>query len=201
VALTETIPSAGAPPEYVARAGSERGARLLARLDGRAPGADDAAREDAATARAEASMGRTLETDGLRELLARNPLHPRWDDVAARCLACANCTMACPTCFCSTVDDVTDLRGDHAERWRRWDSCFSLDFSYVHGGTVRGSTRARYRHWMTHKLSTWFDQFGTTGCVGCGRCIAWCPVGIDITEEARAIRASDGAAGNGAESP
>ena len=48
---------------------------------------------------------------------------------------------------------------------------------------------------MTHKLATWLDQFGTSGCVGCGRCITWCPVGIDITEEVRAIRESGGEAG------
>ena len=92
------------------------------------------------------------------------------------------------TCFCTTVTDVTDLTGQHAERWRTWDSCFTLDFSYVHGGSVRTSTKARYRHWLTHKLATWIDQFGTSGCVGCGRCITWCPVGIDLTEEVRALR-------------
>jgi Fe-S-cluster-containing hydrogenase component 2 len=128
-------------------------------------------------------------------LLARNLEHPRWDTVAARCLSCANCTMVCPTCFCSTVEDTTDLSGQHAERWRVWDSCFSLDHSYVHGGSVRPSTRGRYRQWLTHKLSTWHDQFGTSGCVGCGRCIAWCPVGIDLTEEVAAIRDSEGAHG------
>jgi ferredoxin len=85
---------------------------------------------------------------------------------------------------------VTDLTGSEAERWRTWDTCFSLDHSYVHGGSVRPTGRSRYRQWMTHKLSTWWDQFDTSGCVGCGRCIAWCPVGIDITEEAAALRAS-----------
>jgi ferredoxin len=101
--------------------------------------------------------------------------------------------MVCPTCFCSTVEDTTDLAGETAERARRWDSCFTLDHSYLHGGgAVRASIRARYRQWLTHKLSTWFDQFGTSGCVGCGRCITWCPAGIDITAEVDAIRASDG---------
>jgi ferredoxin len=100
--------------------------------------------------------------------------------------------MVCPTCFCTTVEDVTDLSGDHAERHRKWDSCFTMDFSYLHGGSVRQSPKSRYRQWMTHKLATWIDQFGTSGCVGCGRCITWCPVAIDITEEVAAIRASDG---------
>ena len=93
----------------------------------------------------------------------------------------------CPTCFCSSVEDANDLGGG-STRTRRWDSCFTLDHSYIHGGSVRQSGKSRYRQWMTHKLATWVDQFGTSGCVGCGRCITWCPVGIDITEEVRAIR-------------
>ena len=116
---------------------------------------------------------------------------PRWDDVAERCLACGNCTLVCPTCFCSSVDDVTDLTGT-VERQRRWASCFEPDHSYLHGGAVRESTRSRYRQWLTHKLGTWHEQFGTSGCVGCGRCITWCPVGIDITEEVAALRAGAG---------
>ena len=82
--------------------------------------------------------------------------------------------------------------GCGAERSRRWDSCFGLEHSYVHGGSVRGSLPSRYRQWMTHKLATWIDQFGSSGCVGCGRCITWCPVGIDITEAVWALRESEG---------
>jgi Fe-S-cluster-containing hydrogenase component 2 len=114
--------------------------------------------------------------------------HPRWNEVAERCLTCGNCTMVCPTCFCTTVEDVTDLTGEEAERRQVWDSCFTLDFSYLHGGGVRTTPKARYRQWLTHKLGTWHAQFGESGCVGCGRCITWCPVGIDITEEAAALR-------------
>jgi ferredoxin len=139
-------------------------------------------------------MGRHLDSgdlDGgdLRELMADSHGAARWDEVASRCLTCGNCTMACPTCFCTTVEDTTDLTGEHAERWERWDSCFDLDFSYLHGGSVRPSTTSRYRQWLTHKLGTWHDQFGSSGCVGCGRCIVWCPVGIDLTEEVKALRA------------
>jgi Fe-S-cluster-containing hydrogenase component 2 len=111
--------------------------------------------------------------------------------VAERCLTCGNCTMVCPTCFCTTVEDVTDLSGTHAERWRSWDSCFTIDYAHIAGGSLRSEASARYRQWITHKLSTWHDQFGSSGCVGCGRCIAWCPVGIDITEELAAIQASE----------
>ena len=137
-----------------------------------------------------------METDGIKELLYGNPEHSQWDNVASRCLACANCTMVCPTCFCSTVDDGTSLDLREAWRDRRWDSCFTLEHSHMHSGPVRSSTKSRYRQWMTHKLASWIDQFGTSGCVGCGRCITWCPVGIDITEEVSAIRSSPSEAGN-----
>jgi ferredoxin len=176
---------------FLVEEGTELGSEVLGEVETAEAGS--AEREAAATIveRTAASMGRELETDGLKELLYRNYEHPRWDEVSERCLTCGNCTMVCPTCFCTDVDDVTDLAGD-AERWQRWDSCFTQDFTYVHGGHVRGSSRARYRQWMTHKLATWVDQFGTAGCVGCGRCITWCPVAIDITEEAAVIRATDG---------
>lgn len=168
--------------------GTARGAAVLARVASAPAGPDDDAAADAVVAATARSMGRTLDTTGIKELLYASYDHPRWDDVAARCLTCANCTLVCPTCFCATVEDVTDLTGDHAERWRRWDSCFTLDHSHLHGGSVRGSARARYRQWLVHKLGTWIDQFGSSGCVGCGRCITWCPVGIDLTEEVRALR-------------
>ena len=124
-----------------------------------------------------------LSTD-LRNVLE----HPEWEDVAKRCLACANCTMVCPTGFCHTVEDRTDFSGEHMERRRRWDTCFTGEFSYIHGGSIRPSVRARYRHWLLHKFSNWVDQFGSYGCVGCGRCITWCPVGIDVTEELSRLR-------------
>jgi len=133
-------------------------------------------------------MGRHMQADGVHDLLMANLEHPRWEDVAGRCLTCGNCTQVCPTCFCATVSDDSDLSGTVSERKRSWASCFSIDFSYIHGGSIRQSGKSRYRQWMTHKLATWHDQFGTSGCVGCGRCITWCPTGIDITEEVRAIR-------------
>ena len=146
---------------------------------------------------AAARMGRHLDAAGVRDLLYRNLEHPRWDALAERCLSCGSCTMVCPTCFCTAVEDVTDLEG-RMERHQRWDTCFAVDHSFLHGGPVRPSTRARHRQWMTHKLATWEDQFGGSGCVGCGRCITWCPAGIDLTEEALAIAASDGAHAGGA---
>lgn len=171
--------------------GSEAGAEILNAIPHREADASETKAARAVVAGAAREMGRSLDTTDIRDLLARNPEHPRWDEVAGRCLTCANCTLVCPTCFCSTVEDTTDLAGTTAVRWRRWDSCFNLDFSYIHGGSVRTSGRSRYRQWLTHKLGTWIDQFGSSGCVGCGRCITWCPVAIDITEEVAAIRATD----------
>ncbi|MDF5755196.1 4Fe-4S dicluster domain-containing protein [Spongiactinospora sp. TRM90649] len=184
LALTEL----SAPHRFLIETGSERGAEIIARIPtGGATDADvEAAREVSRTATAR--MGRHVDTEGIQDWLPAAHDHPRWTDVAARCLSCTNCTMACPTCFCSTVEDVTDLTGEVVERSERWDSCFTLDFSEVSGTHVRGSGLARYRQWLTHKFATWYDQFGMSGCVGCGRCITWCPTGIDVTEELACIR-------------
>lgn len=138
-----------------------------------------------------ARMGRQLETADLQEMLYRNYDNPHWDKVAERCLTCGNCTAVCPTCFCHSIEESRDLTGQKVERWRRWDVCYTIDHSYIHGGSIRTSTKARYRQWLTHKLATWLDQFGCFGCVGCGRCIAWCPVAIDLREEVRALRANE----------
>jgi ferredoxin len=173
---------------FVMDVGSRRGEEAIAPLKPPAASAAQVAAARAAVKRAAGQMGRSLQLAGLKELFYRNYENPRWDAVARRCLTCANCTMVCPTCFCTTVEDQTDLVGGRAERARLWDSCFTMEFSYIHGGSVRTSPMARYRQWLTHKLATWIDQFGAPGCVGCGRCITWCPVGIDLTEEARAIR-------------
>jgi sulfhydrogenase subunit beta (sulfur reductase) len=189
LALTEVL--AGDAHYFLVEVGSERGADVLSGLPLRQAKPAEEGAAESAVANAAARMGRVMDTSDIKELLYRNYGHPRWDNVAGRCLTCANCTNVCPTCFCTTVEDVTDLTGQQAERWRRWDSCFTMDFSYIHGGSIRASARSRYRQWMTHKLATWMDQFGTSGCVGCGRCITWCPVGIDITEEVAAIRASE----------
>ena len=174
---------------FLVEAGSERGEEILAGLGG--VEATDGDLRAAATQAEDAArrMGRHLDTHDIRDLLRDNLEHPRWDEVAERCLTCGNCTMACPTCFCSAVEDANDLSGG-TERFRVWDSCFSVDYSYIHGGAIRQTPRARYRQWLTHKLGTWHDQFDSSGCVGCGRCITWCPVGIDITEEVAAIRAT-----------
>jgi ferredoxin len=194
LALTERID--GDRHEFVVEVGTEDGARILGRLDQRAASEAELSAARAAVADAATRMGRQLPAGDIRTLLIESRDSAHWQDVADRCLTCGNCTMVCPTCFCTTTEDRTDLTGQQAERSQRWASCFELDFSYLHGGSVRVSGASRYRQWITHKLSSWHDQFGSSGCVGCGRCIAWCPTGIDITAEVAALAAErDAAAG------
>ncbi|HEU4543742.1 MAG TPA: 4Fe-4S dicluster domain-containing protein [Jiangellaceae bacterium] len=174
----------GGRPRFIVTVGSAAGERMLAGVPQRPADPPVVADARSAVTAAAGRMGRTMPETDLRQLLIDNRESEHWDDVAQRCLTCGNCTLVCPTCFCTTTEEVTDLTGEHTERWQRWDSCFDLQFTDLHGGSVRSSTQSRYRQWMSHKLSTWHDQFGSSGCVGCGRCIVWCPVGIDITAEA-----------------
>jgi ferredoxin len=175
---------------FVVEVGSELGLKVLEGVEYRAAGDGEVREAERRVEAAAHQMGRTLETAGIKELLYASYEHPRWDEVAERCLTCGNCTLVCPTCFCNTIEETTSLDGQSTERWRVWDSCFNLQFTYIHGGSVRTSPKSRYRQWLTHKLATWIDQFGVSGCVGCGRCITWCPVGIDLTGEVKAIRES-----------
>jgi ferredoxin len=190
IALTEL--RTDGKSRFVACPGTEEGEKILAAVAPEKAAAEDLGAETGLLEEAAARMGRTLHNEGLAEALAGSPEHPRWEETAERCMACANCTMVCPTCYCHTVEDRSDLTGSVATRIRVWDSCFTADHSYLHGGSVRKSRAARYRQWLTHKLSSWHQQFGSSGCTGCGRCITWCPVGIDITEEAEAVRSTAG---------
>ncbi|MCT9933724.1 4Fe-4S dicluster domain-containing protein [Planotetraspora sp. A-T 1434] len=184
LALTELA----APHRFLIEAGSERGAEVIEALPHVPAVQHDLVAAEAVSRTAAEHMGRQVETEGIQEWLPEAHDSPRWNEVASRCLACTNCTMVCPTCFCTTMEDTTDLGSGTAERIERWDSCFTLEFSELNGSPVRGSGAGRYRQWLTHKFATWFDQFGTSGCVGCGRCITWCPVGIDVTEELANLR-------------
>lgn len=174
---------------FVVETGSDRGAELLDAVMTQPASATDLDAAAAVVAHAEQGMEVALDPQQARLALQRGGEHPHWNDVAARCLSCGNCTLACPTCFCTDTVDGDDVSGEVATRERRWASCFSLDFSYIHGGSVRAAPAARYRQWLSHKFSTWWDQFGSAGCTGCGRCITWCPAGIDVRAEVAAIGA------------
>ncbi len=168
---------------FVVRAGSPEGADLVARLPVRAADAGQMFRAAEAVGKVAATMGDPVPTAGLHDRLLAQFDSPQWATIAERCLSCANCTMVCPTCFCSSVTQRSDLDGDVSTSERVWDFCFTAGFAKVAGGNFRSRPRDRYRQWLTHKFATWVDQFGTFGCVGCGRCITWCPVGIDIRAE------------------
>jgi ferredoxin len=191
LALTELDDS------FVVEVATPQGAELLLGLSCREAAGEDLGAAARVVRDTAASIERRMETHDLPDLLYNNLEHARWDDVAGRCLSCTNCTMVCPTCFCHSIEEVPDLDSQRAGRVRLWDSCFNPAHSHMAGGLVRPDIRARYRQWLTHKLASWIDQYGVSGCVGCGRCITWCPVGIDLTEEVAAIRT--GAAGPGAE--
>jgi NAD(P)H-flavin reductase/ferredoxin len=172
---------------FVVEAGSEAGRAIVDGLELDGAGADriDAARAQVAAVRA---AQQPVDMEGVPARLRAALDSPRWAEIAERCLACANCTLVCPTCFCTSVGVASDLDGLESTTERRWDSCFSAGFARVAGdASFRPRIADRYRQWLTHKFSTWWDQFGTSGCVGCGRCIAWCPVGIDVRQELAAI--------------
>jgi len=189
LALTEILDSDGNVGWYV-ESGSDQGAKLLSDLQ-MLP-AQSADREAAAAvwASTRAQMASRMDPAGLHELLDEKLEDPHWETLESRCLACGNCTAVCPTCYCTRTVDQADLEDAVAERSREWESCFNPEFSHLPGGSVRGSVASRYRQWLTHKLASWHDQFDSSGCVGCGRCISWCPVGIDITAEIAALRAT-----------
>jgi formate hydrogenlyase subunit 6/NADH:ubiquinone oxidoreductase subunit I len=176
---------------FLLRAKSARGHELLAALPTTAATDEQVARARHEADEAATRQSRALPGSDLKEPLFARLDHPRWNDVAARCLACSNCTSVCPTCFCHSEGDHPLGDGSRVDHLRQWDSCFNPGHSYIHGWVIRDTTRLRYRQWLTHKLGSWHDQYGRSGCVGCGRCIAWCPAGIDITAEARALLADD----------
>jgi ferredoxin len=186
LSMTELLD--GGAHRFLVRVGSDRGAAVAGELDLTQVSAADRALDATLIEQARSRMGRTLVEQGVKEALRDNLEHAEWDAVAGRCLACTNCTLVCPTCFCTTTEDRIDVTGNVAERSIRHDSCFTQSHSHLHGGSVRSSIKSRYRQWLLHKFSTWYDQFGSSGCVGCGRCITFCPVGIDVTEEIARIR-------------
>lgn len=167
----------------IIEAGSEKGQDILNQLNLPAPTTKALEHKKQMIMHTASSMGRTLDTENIKQRLVNAHDHPHWDKISEKCINCSNCTLVCPTCFCSKVEDDANFEQTSATRTRVWDSCFSQAHSYLHPTFVRESAAARYRQWLTHKLATWHDQFDTSGCVGCGRCMTWCPVGIDFTQE------------------
>jgi sulfhydrogenase subunit beta (sulfur reductase) len=176
------------PDRFLVETRTDKGRSILRRIPSRPATEQDSNQADSLLSQAEHEMGRYLNTERLPEILLDSLEHPYWDVMKRWCIGCANCTMVCPTCFCNEIGDSVDINTLVVERQRLWEMCFTKEFAAAHGWNARPNLRERYRHWLCHKLSYWVEQYGVFGCVGCGRCLAWCPVGIDITQVAATIR-------------
>ena len=105
--------------------------------------------------------------------------HPFWDTIHKRCLACGTCTYLCPTCHCFDISD--EMKYDDGRRLRNWDSCmFPLFTKETSGHNPRPTQKERWRQRVMHKFKYYVDNFNAVACVGCGRCVMYCPVNIDI---------------------
>jgi sulfhydrogenase subunit beta (sulfur reductase) len=174
---------------FLVEIGTNAGLEILEEIPLQAPDAASVKKAQEGLDAAVQHMGRQLDTSDLPEVILKNLEHPEWAAVAKRCMSCTSCTQVCPTCFCWDAQDRSAVTGCESARERVWDSCFNPGYSALAGGgNSRPNTRARYRQWLSHKFGTWKEQYGVFGCVGCGRCITWCPVKIDITEEIAALR-------------
>ncbi|MHB8921267.1 MAG: 4Fe-4S dicluster domain-containing protein [Halothiobacillus sp.] len=172
---------------FILEVHTERGRDIVVLLDVVEATSAQIERANTGIEQAAKQQQRTLPAGPLQDKLVAAVEHPHWQTLNDRCLSCGNCTAVCPTCFCQTHGDEISLDGRQTSHVRQWESCFNPDHSYIHGIVIRAERPQRYRQWLTHKFGTWEEQFGRSGCVGCGRCIAWCPVGIDVTEELAAL--------------
>ncbi|MFZ3069563.1 MAG: 4Fe-4S dicluster domain-containing protein [Anaerolineaceae bacterium] len=122
-------------------------------------------------------MEPVFETVDLKQKLDQQFESKYWEQISQSCLGCGICTFLCPTCFCfDIVDEV-----QRGERVRNWDTCmFRIYSQEASGHNPLPSRKERTRQRLMHKYSYWLDHAGKIGCTGCGRCVRYCPVGLDI---------------------
>jgi ferredoxin len=173
---------------FLAEAVTEKGERLLGRLNG-CPEASDTERQWLADEHTKwkdkaiqtGSPSDTLKACDLMQLYNA----PFWQEIADACINCGACTFLCPTCYCFDIQDEKAGNGQ-GQRIRYWDSCmFPLFTKHASGHNPRGQKIQRCRNRFMHKLRYFPERFGELSCVGCGRCIRSCPVNIDIREVLR----------------
>jgi len=168
---------------FLISSGSEEGEKICRQLTLDDATETDLQREEDQQKTAIAVQKKSLPNVNIADSLQKKLNHPQWEVIAEKCLSCGNCTAVCPSCFCHKEIDQQSLDGENSLHSRHWDSCFSQEHGHIHGAHIREETSKQYRQWLTHKFSAWVEQYGKSGCVGCGRCISWCPAGIDVTEE------------------
>jgi ferredoxin len=174
---------------YLVEVGSEKGEEILAGLRLKPAPKDMVEARPSVLEEIERHFKKHVNTHGLKEAMEKGFSHPVWDELREDCLGCGSCTMVCPTCFCYNVADKLDLDLKTGRREREWDSCMLLEYSEVAlGANFRKDRDARIKQRMYHKLVYYEPQFGTLGCVGCGRCISSCVKKIDITDVAAKVR-------------
>ena len=164
---------------YLAEFITEKGAKLLSYFgDSKADKAADKAKEKIAGESA-GEIKVKIPAKEIKPWLDANFEHPFWATIHQKCLACGTCTYLCPTCHCFDISD--EMKGADGKRIRNWDSCmFPLFTKETSGHNPRSSQKERWRQRAMHKFRYYVDNFGAIACVGCGRCVMYCPVNIDI---------------------
>ena len=165
---------------YLAEFITPKGEKLLEKM-GDLPAADGSADEKkkALSESAEKEIKSHIPGKEIKPWLDDNFEHPFWDTIHQSCLACGTCTYLCPTCHCFDISD--EVKGSDGKRIRTWDSCMYWLFTKeTSGHNPRTSQKQRWRQRLMHKFKYFVDNFDEIACVGCGRCVRYCPVNIDI---------------------
>jgi ferredoxin len=172
---------------YLVRAQTEAGEALMAEWPGEAVAPGEAEAVAARYRSMETPLGRRIRLEGVAEALDGMFDHPMWEQIAARCLSCGICTYTCPTCHCFQLTD--EAKGEAGKRVRCWDSCMFPEFTRMAGGhNPRPDKKARVRQRFMHKLNYFVRRWEEYLCVGCGRCVESCPVGLDIAYVIEAVQ-------------